>query len=440
MRHPHARRSGFAYILALSVVIIMSWVTLVLCRGAVHHLRGEKGAGARAQCEQAALGCLRAAVHDLGLSRQIGGPPALATVQPEGERLGDCLVMLIGRDPLGAKARFNVISQAGKLNVNTATVEQLAALPNMTPALAGAIVDWRDEDDDTHENGGAERNDYAGEAVPYAPRNAALESLDELRLVQGITAALYFGEDANQNGMLDAGEDTNGDGKLTPGLRDLLTLDSREPALAPDGTPKVDVRDNGRNMRNLLTDRLGSERGAAVLAAAGLARQIHPFANRLDFISALELTEDETAKLWPYLSGPEGRVGLIDAYACREEVLAATVGETLAKIIVVARPLTAPSSPAWLAEALGRDDCATVGMLITSGSYQFQLDVLAVRDDGAGYARLQADLDLSNTVARVSVIRPAQTQGWPLPWITPDQLRHRAAGSDPLTLLAAPPD
>ncbi len=437
--HPPARRSGFAYLLALSVVLVMTLVTLVLCRGVGQHLRAQNNAAARAQCEQAALGMIRAVAHDLEAARQLGGAPALATVLPEGERIGNCIVMLIGRDPLAAKSVFGLIPQAAKMNVNTATLEQLAALPGMDVALASAITDWRDEDDDTNEQGGGERNDYAGEPVPYAPRNAPLESLDELRLVRGITGALYFGEDANQNGVLDPGEDTDGDGKLTPGLRDLLTLDSREPALAPDGSARVDVRDLGRNMRTLLLDRLGSERGTAVLTAATLARQKRPFANRLDFLSALELTEDETVKLWPYLAGPEGRVGLIDAWSCREEVLAAAVGDTLAKIIVVARPLAAPASPAWLTEALGREDCAKIGMLLTSGSYQFDLDVLAVRTDGAGYARLRATLTLSGTAARVSAIRPAQTQGWPLPWITPDQLRNSPPGSDPLALLSTPP-
>lgn len=430
MRKPRARRSGFAYLLALSVVTMVALLALVLGRGIALHLRAENGAAARAQCEQAALGMIRAAVHDLETTRNAGQLPALTTVHPEGEQIGDCIVMLIGRDPNAAKVVFGPIAEAGKLDVNIASAEQLAALPGMTLPLAGAIADWRDADDEADKNGGAERNDYAGEPVPYAPRNAPLESLDELRLVRGMTDALYFGEDANQNGVLDPGEDTDGDGRLTPGLRDLLTLDAREPALAPDDSAKVDVRSAGR-VRDLLVKLFGKGRGGELLASL----KAPPFSNRLDFISASALTDEETGKIWPYLTGPEGRVGLLDAYASRAEVLTAVLGEDATpQTILSARPAAAPATPHWLARALDRN---RIGSL-TSGSYQFTLDALAVRTDGAGFARLQAVVDVSGKTARVSVIRPAETQGWPLPWITLAQLRQRPSGSDPLQLLSNP--
>ncbi|OHB78697.1 MAG: hypothetical protein A2Z25_15170 [Planctomycetes bacterium RBG_16_55_9] len=44
---------------------------------------------------------------------------------------------------------FNVrvIDEASKLNINTATREQLLGLPYMVEEIADAIIDWRDEDD-----------------------------------------------------------------------------------------------------------------------------------------------------------------------------------------------------------------------------------------------------------------------------------------------------
>lgn len=440
MMRPSFPRSGFAYILALTVILIVTLVALVLCRGVTGRMRAGHAALARTQCEQAALGMIRAVAHDLETSRKNGTLPALATVHAEGETIGDCVVMLIGRDPAEAKVSFGLIPESAKLDVNIAPVETLAALPGMTTAVAAAIADWRDADDDVNENGGAERTDYAGASPPYAPRNAPLESLDELRLVRGMTDAVYFGEDANQNGILDPGEDADGDGKLTPGLRDLLNLDAREPALAPDGTARTSVVPVGRALRTRLTDLLGATRGEEVYTAA---QKSGPFSSRLEFFDAV-LTEDEAAKVWPYLSGPEGRVGLLESWSSREDVLRAAVGDAKAQAIIAARPSVATASPLWLVRVVGgmpaddKDNSVTWHML-TTGSYQFTLDVLAVRKDGAGYARIQALIDLSGTTARVVSIRPAEGQGWPLTWITPEQLRRNPSGSDAAMLLSTIP-
>jgi hypothetical protein len=48
--------------------------------------------------------------------------------------------------------------------------------------------------------------------------------LDELLLVRGISREMFFGEDTNRNGRLDAGEDLDQDGELRVGLRDFLTV------------------------------------------------------------------------------------------------------------------------------------------------------------------------------------------------------------------------
>lgn len=79
-----------------------------------------------------------------------------------------------------------MIDEQGKLNINTASAEQIARLieqlaPDAPVAdLAAAILDWRDEP--------------AGEpcqAAVLACHNGAFDSLDELRLVPGMTAAIF---------------------------------------------------------------------------------------------------------------------------------------------------------------------------------------------------------------------------------------------------------
>jgi hypothetical protein len=414
---PRGPRAGFVYLLALLVVLVVSSIAVAMANGAGLRLRADQDALARSQCRAAALGVLRAVVNDLTASMAGGALPKLVTVDPKGETVGGCVVVLVGRDPAAASARFGLIPEAGKLDVNQAPTALLAALPGMNDAIAAAIGDWRDTDDAPDPAGGAERTDsaYSGAAVPYAPRNFPLETLEELRLVRGVTDALWFGEDVNGNGRLDPGEDTDGDGTLTPGLRDLLTLGSREP-----GVGKVSVANAGA-LRSLLTTLFPGDRGTEL---AALAQSERPYANRLDLIAALDLNEDEAAALWPNLSGPEGRLGLVDAWSSRAPVLEALVGADLAKAIIAARPATMPEDPAWLVAALGRQNAKAYGNRLTSGSYQFRADLLAVRADGSGWARLDATIDCAVGAVRVVRVRPAEVQGWPLPWATPEQLRQ----------------
>lgn len=443
-------RSGFIYLLALLVVLVVSGVAVVMSRGVGLRLRADQNATARSQCRQAALGVLRATLNDLDASMIAGRLPGLVTVKATGETVGDCTVLLVGRDPAGLKASFGLIPEAGKIGVNSlvdptvpaatrsAQETALASLDGMTAGIAASIKDWMDSDDTPDANGGAERTDgaYLGAAVSYAPRNAPLETLEELRLVKGVSDALYFGQDANSNGRTDAGESG-----ATLGLRDLLTFENREPSNALNGTPRVACLSNRgtvnvSELKKLLTQLFNAEQ-AAVLSS--LAQKNQPYANRLELCIILdeELDAQDLDQLWPCLIGPEGRVGLVDAWACHEKVLTALIGSDLAKRMIAARPATPPEGASWLTKILSRSEAAIYGRLLTSGSYQFRADLLAVRNDGAGWARLEALLDCSSGTALVRNLRPAESLGWPLPGCTPDQLRRRQPDSDPATLLTS---
>lgn len=420
-------RAGFVYLLALIVVVVVSSLAVVMARGAGLRLRAGQDEGARAASRGAALGVLRAVVNDLDASLTTG-MPGLVTVQAEGETVGVCTVVLIGRDPAGTSQHFGLIDEAGKVDVNVAPVEVLAALPNMTTEIAAAIIDWRDSDDVADPNGGAERTDgaYAGALIAFAPRNAPFETIDELRLVSGVTDQLFFGEDANGNGRLDNGEDTNRDGKLTPGLRDLLTIESREPANAPDGSGRAQVREL-QAVINKLNDLFDPTRATELTT---LLRDSGPYPSRLDLIIALHLTDEEAASLWPHLIDGQGRIGLLDAWSSHEDVLTALVGAEIAKTIIAARPAARPTGPGWLAETLTREQAAQPGCrMLTSGSYRFSTDLLAIRNDGAGWSRLGAVIDCSLGGTRVVAIHPLESQGWPLPGATPESIRSGLAGT-----------
>jgi general secretion pathway protein K len=79
-----------------------------------------------------------------------------------------------------------VIDEAGKLNVNTATREQLMALPYMEMPIADAILDWRDDDENVRAEG-AERGYYENLPFSYTIRNGPFRTIRELLCVKGVT-------------------------------------------------------------------------------------------------------------------------------------------------------------------------------------------------------------------------------------------------------------
>lgn len=430
-------RTGSVFLLAAVVCAVTAALAVALAEGVGVHLRARQHSEGRAAARLAALGALRAIAADLDAAMAGGGLPRLSAVDPAGIRLDGCTVVLLGRDPARTSPRFALEPLAGRIDANHAPAEALAALPGCDAGIAAAIVDWRDADDTPDPGGGAERSDgaYAGAAVPYAPRNAPIETLDELALVRGMTAALWAGEDRNRNGLLDDGEDADADGRLDAGLGDLLAVETREPATAPDGSPRTPLAEMPR-LRQRLVALFGQERGAELARAAQAAQ---PFTCRLDLLAALAPSAEEAAALWPCLSGPEGRLGLIDPWSCPDEVLGALLGAEAAGRLIAARPAAAPDSPLWMAAALGRDGARAAGRLLTWGSWQWRADLLAVRDDGSGWDRIEALIDCATRRTRVLAIRPAATAPWPLPWATPAQLRAGDGADDPAAFLTAGP-
>lgn len=77
--------------------------------------------------------------------------------------------------------------------------------PDQVESIIDSIKDWLDSDEDISGRG-AESAYYQTLAPPYNSKNGALDSLDELLLVQGITPEIFFGAEGK------------------PGIRDFLTV------------------------------------------------------------------------------------------------------------------------------------------------------------------------------------------------------------------------
>ena len=97
-----------------------------------------------------------------------------------------------------ADVRVRIVDESGKVDLNQAGSELLAALLQgagasqpQAAALAAAILDWRDADDLSQPAGGAEDRDYAAADLPYGAKDAPFESVAELEQVLGMTPELY---------------------------------------------------------------------------------------------------------------------------------------------------------------------------------------------------------------------------------------------------------
>lgn len=94
------------------------------------------------------------------------------------------------------RVRFAVQNEAGKIDLNAASEDLLQRLFVVVGAdeahareLAETIADFRDSDDDRRVHG-AEAFDYRAAGFP-GPKNAPLQSIDEVQQVPGMSAAIF---------------------------------------------------------------------------------------------------------------------------------------------------------------------------------------------------------------------------------------------------------
>ena len=100
--------------------------------------------------------------------------------------------------PFGnSTVRISVQDERGKINLNEATEQVLIALfrsvgvdPDKAQSLAAAIADFRDADN-LMRPGGAEEAEYQAAGLPWGPKNAPFEAVEELKQVLGVTPEIY---------------------------------------------------------------------------------------------------------------------------------------------------------------------------------------------------------------------------------------------------------
>jgi type II secretory pathway component PulK len=424
--HVQHRRSGSVLIIVLWVALGLITISLYFAQSMSFELRAADQRASTLAAEQAVTGAARYASYILGNLEEPGLLPDTSFYLSEAVPVGDALFWLLGRSTNGQVSLdvpfFGLVDEASKLNLNTATREMLEWLPRMTPEFAAAIVDWRD-DNQTAEPSGAESETYAAKRPGYRAKDNRFESIEELRLVQGATIEILYGEDANMNGVLDRNENDgdetppsdNRDGRLDPGILEYVTVYSRESATGSGSSNRVDISSNNRQpLRTLLQEQLGADRANAIIGALGQGQ----IASVLDFYLRSRMTLEEFAQVeGSLMAGTQPAEGLVNINTASEAVLACIPGITNnASALISYRQGNAEKlqTVAWLTEVLDRESALQAAPYVTTRSYQFAVDVCAVGPYGRGFQRSRFIIDTTGDSPRVHYRQDLTRLGWPL--------------------------
>lgn len=426
-----------------SVLVIVLWVSIALVSIALYfansmtyELRASDNRVSGMATEQAIEGAARYVGYVLYNYSTNGSVPNNTQFSCSAVPVGDAHFWIIGRDPSenpSSDPYFGLIDEGSKLNLNTVTTNSLYYLPNMSDEFADAIVDWRSTN-----GGGLYSMDYTG--LGYEDKNAPFETVDELRLVYGATMSLLFGNDLNENGILDANEKTaGGNGGVEPGLLEYLTVYSREPNFIFYNDENV-LLTNVNTVTQAELETLFQNVGVStsyirsILPTGGNAS----YAGMLAFCVACKnagMSSDDFAKIYPYITTStstyiRGRVNIDTADSTVLEALFMGVGdngsvdestaESAAQSILNYRQQNTDSltSIAWIVDALGATSpvirALESGDYITTRSYQFTADIAAVGPFGRGYRRVRFVFDTSNGTPQIIYRQDLSRLGWAL--------------------------
>ena len=172
----YRQSKGFALMLVIWAMIVLTGIASGFAFAVRHETRAAGDTVDLAHAEAAATAALNTAVLALAAT------DTEIRWRPDGR-----LRQLEWQD---ATVDVRIRAESGRVNLSLAPTELLVGLFELvlpeadTTALAHALVDWRDRDDD-REPQGAEEADYAKAGYAYAPPNRPLASVHELSQVMG---------------------------------------------------------------------------------------------------------------------------------------------------------------------------------------------------------------------------------------------------------------
>ena len=434
------RESASVLIIVLWVCIGLVGIALYFANSMTYELRASDNRVAGLASDEAIEGAARYVSYVLANYATNGTVPATNEYACADVPVGDAHFWLIGRDPdsglsgtTPTEPYFGLIDEGSKLNLNTASTNVLADLPDMTMDFANAIMDWRGTN-------GVVSLDYA--SLGYLPKNAPFETEDELRLVYGATEDLLSGDDLNRNGVLDANEtDSTGTGQLNSGLFEYTTIYTREPNFHSDGSSLTNVNTASQDVLRTFFQDEGV--GNASTVATALYRSVHNTPGGVNNCNGildlalrcdnLGMSESDFAKIYNDVTTStntylRGRVNVNTASAAvltalfegLDSNISQQTASGAAQTLVTYRGQNPNSLSTiwWLIDALGNNNPVITelagGDYVTTKSFQFTADIAAVGPFGRGYRRVKFIFDTSEGTPIILYRQDLSRLGWAL--------------------------
>ena len=455
------RRRAFVLVGVLVVVMLVSMIALSL----LFRMRSEETAGATGATSEQAWAAAMSGVHEV--SRLAAGirPGELDWLDAP-ERFRDRVVYDDGAeewrwtvytgDGEGA-LRFGLSDESGKVNLNYAPTSMVTRLPLMKPALSDALLDFLDTDDVPRPEG-AEQEYYDALPNPYRIHNGPLATLEQLLLVRGFTPAVVFGEDANQNFVLDPNEDDgeekdppdDQDGRLNPGLRPFVTVVSHEANRDAAGAPRI--RLNAAKIEGLDTNGLAPAFVSFLSELAASETVVSHPAELLDATLRLK-GKDGVEKDVPTGVGRDSLAAVLDRFTAADEddlkgllnvnTASATALQTvpgidgaLAEMIVSTRRNLAAdrlASLAWLhtENLVDAAKFREIAPYLTVRGRQFGFRVVGYGSKSGRYRVLEALVDVEAPEPRLLYLRDLTRLGPPFPLVADESSGDSATNAVP---------
>lgn len=319
---------------------------------------------------------------------------------------------------------FGLSDEAGKINLNSASLEMLLKLPSMTSELANSIIDWRDGNNEVS-SGGAESEYYLLLENSYSCKNGNLESVEEVFLIKGASADYVFGEDLNRNGILDWNENDgdqslpndDADGVLDAGFYNYVTVYSYEPNKAASGDKRINVNER-QNLSQIskLVQEVCPDRYTIIMSRINAKQQ---YSSIIELYYTTAMTGEEFAQIIDKLTTTDDdmMVGLVNVNTAPSEVLLCLPGLEQSDVDAIIAKRSEENadtgSVLWITQVLTEAKAKAIGPYITTNSFQYSADITAAAANGT-YRRYNVVIDAADSTRQVVLKQSLTALGWPL--------------------------
>jgi DNA uptake protein ComE-like DNA-binding protein len=370
-----------------------------------------------------------------------GDAITVTEVPAEALQVGNGYFWILGRNQTTDQQYwFAIMDEAGKLNLNSVTANQLINLPGMDEDSSQSITNWASANGT---GSGSDSSDYNQLPEPYDAKHSKFESVEELLLIDNqnhsmVNSAMLFGLDQNRDGVVSQAErnsppaNNNGNASVTQdpiydlnrGIFDYLTCYSVEPNTASDGSARINVNStNTQPLQQYLTKTLGASVSQEIMqrleAVIRRSRGRPAFSSIGMFYQLAGMTPQQFSQVADKLTTSSAKTltGMVNVNTAPAEVLMSLPGmqQSDATGLVAARSQNANPGIGWIFQAIAPQTAANLTRYISARSYIYSADIVAVSGDGRSFKRVRIVVDARQTPAKIIYRHDLTTLGWPLP-------------------------